>query len=107
MTQKLNSEIELDIIDNVLTKVIDPEIEIDLVNLGLIYDVTFDGVNNIKVTMTLSTPSCPLGSSIIQDVKESILRAYPTYHVDVDLVFEPQWNQTMITPKGREILGMK
>lgn len=100
------SQIELDIVETVLINVYDPEIEIDIVNLGLVYDVKFDGINQVIVTMTLSTPSCPLSDSIVQDVKESIKRNYPNFEVTVHLVFEPLWHQGMITPEGKEMLGM-
>ncbi len=100
------SQIELEILETVLVNVYDPEIEIDIVNLGLVYDVKFDGKNQVVVTMTLSTPSCPLSDSIVQDVKESIKRSYPDFEVAVNLVFEPQWHQGMITPEGKEMLGM-
>lgn len=101
------TQIELEIIETILINVYDPEIEIDIVNLGLVYDVKFDGKNQVEVTMTLSTPSCPLGDSIVQDVKESIKRNYPDFEVMVNLVFEPQWHQGMITPEGKEMLGMR
>ncbi len=100
------SQIELDIVENVLINVYDPEIEIDIVNLGLIYEVKFDGINQVTVTMTLSTPSCPLGDSIVQDVKESIKRKYSDMEVVVNMVFEPSWNHGMITPEGKRMLGM-
>ena len=99
------ANIEIDIIENVLTYVMDPEIEIDIVNLGLVYDVKYDGLNQVNVRMTLSTPSCPLGDSIVQDVEESIKRKYPTFKVNVQLVYEPQWHQGMITPEGQKMLG--
>lgn len=100
------SQIELEILETVLVNVYDPEIEIDIVNLGLVYDVKFDGKNQVVVTMTLSTPSCPLADSILQDVKESIKRNYPDFEVVVNLVFEPRWHQGLITPEGKEMLGM-
>lgn len=105
-TPMIPSEIELDIIENVLTYVMDPEIAIDIVNLGLVYDVKLNEGNTVEVIMTLSTPSCPLGGSIVQDVEESILRKYPDFKVQVRLVYEPQWHQGMITEKGKMMLGM-
>lgn len=101
-----SSQIELDIVETVLTNVYDPEIEIDIVNLGLVYDVKFDGNTHVTVIMTLSTPSCPLGDSIVQDVKESIKRKYRDFEVTVNLVYEPPWHQGMITPEGKKMLGM-
>ena len=98
--------IETDIRESILATVIDPEIEIDIVNLGLVYNVEFDGNRNVYITMTLSTPTCPLGDSIVMNVIETIKRKYPDLEVDVNLVYEPQWNDSMITPKGRIMLGM-
>lgn len=100
------SAIETDIKESVLTTVIDPEIEIDIVNLGLIYNVEFDGIRNVFITMTLSTPACPLGDSIVMNVIETVKRKYPELEVDVNLVYAPLWNDSMITPKGRIMLGM-
>jgi metal-sulfur cluster biosynthetic enzyme len=99
------AQIELDIIENILTGVMDPEIEIDIVNLGLVYDLKYDGEQTVLITMTLSTPSCPLGDSIIQDVKQSIRNKYKDFEVDVNLVFEPRWHAGMITPEGKKMLG--
>lgn len=99
-------EIEADIIENVLTKVMDPEIEIDIVNLGLVYDITYNGKNKVDVLMTMSTPSCPLSDAIIQNVKESILNKYPEFKVNVDLTFEPRWHAGLISDAGKEMLGM-
>lgn len=98
--------IESDIRESLLPTVIDPEIEIDIVNLGLVYDVEFDGNRNVLITMTLSTPTCPLGDSIVMNVIETIKQKYPDLDVDVNLVYEPQWNDSMITQKCRIMLGM-
>ena len=99
-------EIEIDIIENILSHVMDPEIEIDIVNLGLIYELDYDGGKNVDVEMTLSTPACPLSDAIVASVKESIKRKYPEFKVNVKLVFEPLWNAGMITEAGKEMLGM-
>lgn len=99
------SEIELDIIENILTKVMDPEIEIDIVNLGLVYDINYDGEKNLHVLMTLSTPACPLGDAIVSNVKESILQKYSDFDVNVELVFEPRWHAGLITEEGKKMLG--
>ncbi len=99
------AQIELDIIENILTAVMDPEIEIDIVNLGLVYDLKYDGEQTVLITMTLSTPSCPMGDSIIQDVRQSIKNKYKDFEVDVNLVFEPRWHSGLITPEGKKMLG--
>ncbi len=82
-------EIEIDIIENILSHVMDPEIEIDIVNLGLIYELDYNGKKNVDIQMTLSTPACPLSDAIVASVKESIKRKYPNFKISVQLVFEP------------------
>ncbi len=83
----------------------DPEIEIDIVNLGLIYELDYDGGKNLDIRMTLSTPACPLGDAIIADVKQSVLRKYPTFIINVQLVFEPRWHAGLISEEGKKMLG--
>jgi len=99
-------KIETDIKENVLTQVMDPEIEIDIVNLGLIYDIKFDGVNKVDIIMTMSTPACPLSDAIVQNVKESIMHKYTNFTVNVEVVFEPAWHSGLISEEGKEMLGM-
>lgn len=99
-------KVEDDIYMNILSQVMDPEIEIDIINLGLVYDITFDGKQTVEILMTLSTPNCPLSDAIVQDVKESIKSKYPDYETQVELTFEPLWSADMISPEGRKTLGM-
>ncbi|MEN8250538.1 MAG: metal-sulfur cluster assembly factor [Bacteroidota bacterium] len=98
--------VKTDIMKNVLSQVMDPEIEIDIVNLGLIYGIEFDGINKVDIVMTMSTPACPLSDAIMQDVRESIMRKYNNFTVNVELVFEPLWHSGMISEEGKEMLGM-
>ena len=100
------TEVEIDIIENILSHVMDPEIEIDIVNLGLIYELDYDGKKTIDIEMTLSTPACPLSDAIVASVKESIKQKYEDFKVNVKLVFEPQWHAGMITEAGKLMLGM-
>ena len=100
------TEVEIDIIENILSHVMDPEIEIDIVNLGLIYELDYDGKKTVDVEMTLSTPACPLSDAIVASVKESIKQKYEGFKVNVRLVFEPQWHAGMITEAGKLMLGM-
>lgn len=107
--KKSNEEIvavEIDIIENILSHVMDPEIEIDIVNLGLIYELDYDGKKKVDIEMTLSTPACPLSDAIVASVKESIKQKYTDFVVNVKLVFEPQWHAGMISETGKEMLGM-
>lgn len=98
------AEFELAILE-LLKTVMDPEIEINIVDLGLIYELYYNGAEKINIVMTFSTPSCPLGETIISNIKETIKQEYPTFETDVDVVFYPQWNNTMVSEEGRKILG--
>ena len=93
-------------LEQILYNVMDPEIEINIVDLGLIYSLIYDGETQVEIKMTLSTPACPLGDAILMNVKQSINNIYPDYEVNVELVFTPPWNADMISEKGRLMLGM-
>lgn len=89
-----------------LKEVIDPELGINIVDLGLIYslDITEDG--RIRIVMTLTTPGCPLHASFAQEIERVLWRSCPTLSgVAVDLVWSPPWNPMMISPEGRQMLG--
>ena len=90
----------------ILKEVMDPEVELNIVDLGLIYSLDFDGDKRVNIVMTLSTPACPLGDAIILNVKESIKKHYPEFDVNVNLVFDPPWTPNMISDEGKAILGM-
>ena len=90
----------------ILKEVMDPEVELNIVDLGLIYNLDFDGDKRVNIVMTLSTPACPLGDAIVLNVKESIKKHYPEFDVNVNLVFDPPWTPSMISDEGKAILGM-
>ncbi len=95
------NETEQDILEIIKT-VPDPEVNVNIVDLGLIYEVTHDEENKqIHVVMTLSARGCPVGDTILQHVQTVISNMYPGYYVDVDLVWEPQWTPALITDDGR------
>jgi len=88
-----------------LYDVFDPEIGLNVVDLGLIYRLDFDDENKtIVVTMTLTTQFCPMGESITADVKQSINNAFKDYQVKINLVFEPAWKTENISPEGKDYL---
>ena len=98
-----NFEIEaLDLLKNVM----DPEIEINIVDLGLIYKLDFDGKDAIDIDLTFSTPSCPLGDTIIASIKAAIEQKYPNISTNINIVFEPRWSTNLISEEGKKILGM-
>ncbi|MGE5354642.1 MAG: metal-sulfur cluster assembly factor [Deltaproteobacteria bacterium] len=87
----------------ILKTVIDPEIEINIVDLGLIYEIKHDEAN-IDIEMTLSTPACPIGDTIIMNVIETVKQRYPQHEVNVNLTFDPPWNPDMITEEGKKMI---
>lgn len=89
-----------------LSKVIDPELFINIVDLGLIYRLDFSSAESIGVTMTLSTPHCPMGEAITNGVRNALESEFPGYYIAIDVVFEPLWNFDMLTPEGRVLLGL-
>ena len=92
---------------DVLEGVFDPEVGINIVDLGLVYGIDITG-DDVKVTMTLTTPGCPLHETIAEAVDSSIHHFIPDIeNVSIDLVWEPRWNTDMITPAGRKALGWR
>jgi len=78
-----------------ISNVIDPEVGFNLVEMGLIYDASCDVDGNVQVTMTLSTKACPMHQLIQQWVKEAVLKMSDIKEVEIELVWEPEWNITM------------
>ena len=89
-----------------LREVIDPELGINIVDLGLIYGVDIrDG--EVQITMTLTTPGCPMHASFKDDIEMTLWRALPGLRaVSIALVGQPPWTPDMLTPEGRAELGL-
>lgn len=88
-----------------LSEVYDPELGINVVDLGLVYGVAIMD-REVRVTMTLTTPGCPLHDSLTEAVSEAVRLFVPTVEtVEVNLVWEPRWIPEMITEVGRRELG--
>jgi len=90
----------------VLRQVIDPEIGGNLVDLGLIYDVAIAGAK-VKVTMTLTTPGCPMHESLCAGVQAAVLNLAGVAEVAVDLAWDPPWHPAMMTEAGRAAAGIR
>lgn len=88
-----------------LYTVIDPELMINIVDMGLVYELDFSHEGKIIVIMTLSTSNCPLEEAIVNGVKNALAVDFPTIPVDVNIVWEPEWNFTMLSENAREELG--
>ncbi len=88
-----------------ISTVIDPEVGFNLVEMGLIYDAVCDLEGNVKVVVTLSTKACPMHQLIQQWVKESVEQMTEVKEVDVEVVWEPEWNITMADENVKKALG--
>ncbi|MGV3760852.1 metal-sulfur cluster assembly factor [Parapedobacter sp.] len=90
-----------------LMQVIDPELYVNIVDLGLVYSVDFTDAAKVKVTMTLSTPGCPMGDAITRGVENTLEAVFPGREIEVDIVWEPRWNYHMITDEGKAQMGLE
>ena len=89
-----------------LQQVVDPEIELNIVDLGLIYQLDFDDENStIFVTMTLTTQFCPMGASITDAVKNVMENTFMAMKIIVTLTFQPSWNHDRISEEGKIFLN--
>ncbi|MEH7108596.1 MULTISPECIES: metal-sulfur cluster assembly factor [Bacillaceae] len=88
-----------------LKSVYDPELSINVVDLGLIYHVEITEENDVTVTMTLTTPGCPLHNSITNGVRYCVEGIEEVRNVEVNLVWEPAWSPEKMTPDGMRLLG--
>jgi len=89
-----------------LKNVIDPEIGLNIIDLGLVYQLNFDeDAQKVFCSMTLTTPFCPMGESITEAVKIALESTFNQDSIDVDLTFEPTWNPEMISEEGKIFLN--
>ena len=88
-----------------ISTVIDPEVGFNLVEMGLIYDAVCDDEGNVKITMTLSTKACPMHQMIQQWVKEAVERMKDIKEVEVEVVWEPEWNISMADEHVKKALS--
>jgi len=89
-----------------LYQVYDPEIGLNVVDLGLIYQIDFlDDGEGIEATMTLTTQFCPMGESITSNVTEALSDNFAGFRVHVNLIFDPPWNASRISERGRKFLN--
>ena len=88
----------------ILKQCYDPEIPIDLWNLGLIYEINIKD-QSINITMSLTTPGCTMGQYMADDIKTKLEQLKDVKEVSVDVVFDPPWQPEMMTDEGRQKLG--
>ena len=96
-----------DKISAALRLVYDPEIPVNIVDLGLIYEIKEYPVNNIHIQMTVTTPHCPAAIFLPEQVREAAEQVEGVSNVVVELVYEPAWSKSKMTSDARKFLGYK
>ena len=104
MTQEEKTQIESRIVE-VLKTVYDPEIPVDIWNLGMIYRIEVKEDGSVEVDMTFTAPSCPAADFILEDVRTKVESVDGVNGATVNLVFEPAWDQSMMSEEARAELG--
>ena len=104
----MDSEDMQDLLDEIvvmLHSVYDPEIPVNIFDLGLIYDVDIDEGNNVTIEMTLTSPNCPAVDFILSDVQMKVESVEAVNKVTIDLVFDPPWDRSMMSEEAMLELG--
>ncbi|PKD21425.1 FeS assembly SUF system protein [Salegentibacter salinarum] len=106
MEKEINTEELGEKIVTVLKTIYDPEIPVDIYELGLIYDVMVNTDHEVKILMTLTTPNCPVAESLPQEVKERVASIDTVKDAEVEITFDPPWNQDLISEEAKLELGL-
>lgn len=101
----LNPSLTPDYLRKALRAVKDPELNLNIVDLGLVYEVDVNPEGDVKVKMTLTSPGCPAGPEIVNDVSQTLQDLEGVKSVDVEIVWEPYWTPEKIDPRVRAFLG--
>ena len=99
----------MDLKEKIITevkKIYDPEIPVNIYELGLIYDIIIEKDNDVKINMTLTSPNCPVAESLPKEVKDSIMAIKEVKNVDLNLVWEPPWDKDMMTEVAKLELNL-
>ena len=98
-------QLETDIV-KILKEIYDPEIPVNIYDLGLIYDINIDEEKKVEIVMTLTAPNCPIADQLLLEVKGRIEMLDEVKECSVNLVFDPPWDQTMMSEEALLELGM-
>jgi probable FeS assembly SUF system protein SufT len=101
-----DGEVDAEQVREALCSVYDPEIPVNIVDLGLVYDWRCDQAGRVQITMTLTAPGCGMGPVLVEEVKTRVGRVPNVTGVDVDLVFDPPWSRDMMTEEAQLELGL-
>ena len=89
-----------------IKKIYDPEIPVNIYELGLIYDIKVEDKNTAKIKMTLTSPNCPVAESLPKEVKDGIMQVEGIDNVDLDLVWDPPWDKDMMSEAAKLELNL-
>jgi FeS assembly SUF system protein len=89
----------------VLKTVYDPEIPVNIYDLGLVYDIEVSDSYGARIEMTLTAPNCPMADFIVEDVRQKVMGVDKITSADIDLVFEPEWDKDMMSDEAKLELG--
>jgi len=104
MKEKLNTMEEIAI--KTIKEIYDPEIPVNIYDLGLIYDIEMDADNGMQIIMTLTSPNCPVAESLPLEVETKVKESTGIENISVKIVFEPAWNKDMMSEEAKLELGM-
>jgi len=104
MTGYNSIKLEMDIL-NELKTIYDPDIPVNIHDLGLIYDIDIQDNNNVQIRMTLTSPNCPMAAQIIQEVYDKVNSVKNVNEVDVKLVWDPPWDSSRMSEVAKLELG--
>ena len=99
-----NKQLE-DKIVTMLKSIYDPEIPVDIYELGLIYEVKIDKENNVSIDMTLTSPNCPVAESLPKEVEDKVASVEGVISAKVNIVFDPSWDKDMMSEEAKLELG--
>lgn len=106
MEHAQDSEVLGEKIVRVLKTIYDPEIPVDIYELGLIYDVMVNVDDEVKILMTLTTPNCPVAESLPMEVEEKVKSLDEVKDCEVEITFDPPWTQDLMSEEAKLELGM-
>ncbi len=98
------ADLEITVID-ILKTIYDPEIPVDIFELGLIYEVKIDKENNVTIEMTLTSPNCPVAESLPKEVEDKVASHEAFESCKVNIVFDPPWDKDMMSEEAQLELG--
>jgi FeS assembly SUF system protein len=105
MDEETRTKIEEDVV-KMLKTVYDPEIPVDVYNLGLVYNIEVNDNFEVNIEMTLTAPGCPVADYILEDIREKVESIEQVKAANVNLVFEPAWDKDMISDEAKLELGL-